>query len=407
MERAGQPAEDGLQSRVLVVAPGSNPARIQVPPGCTVVGCVGTAEAAASTIAALKPDVIVVDAAMYGRPGFTEMLNLAKAAFPSMKVENARAAQRPFDNPAIEPPCGDGRVTEAPAPRQAAARGLITVWSPKGGVGRTFLACNLAACVCGKEAHDVALVDLDLKWGDAAIHLGLNEGATILDALPYLDDAAVGSLRRYTLRDKRTGISILPAPGKPELSDLVSATQIKRAIALARKEFEFVFLDTPPDPPADLLGDLLEDSSAAVLVTTQDIACLRRVRLAMDMMNRLRTGAHRKTLIVVNQVSDATPTTVSHIESFLNTRVSGVLPVDRSAADSSIYEGVPLVAADPGHRLSRAIVAVAAQLCPDVDSGRTRGGHVSLAALKAVIQRRVTSGRPTGTVGQDTRHARS
>lgn len=396
---AGFPCAAEPRLKAVVVGPDSNRANIRVPPGLTVVGCVGSAEAVASIVPALKPDVVLVDEAMHGSPGFAEMLNLVKAAFPSVKVEIAEGGREPDHcGPTGSGNSGTGVVPASDQDRSGAS-GLITVWSPKGGAGTTFLACNLAACVCGKGSHGVALIDLDLKWGDAAIHLGVNDGHTILDALPYLDDAAVGSLRRYMAVNSRSGVNALLAPGKPELSELVSINQVRRAVSLAKKEYEFVFLDTPQDVALETLMDLLEDSSAIVVVTTQDVACLRRVRISLQMMSRLRAGVERKTIVVVNQASDAAPATVSHIESFLNTRVWSTLPADRLVADSSVYEGVPLVVSDPGHRLSRAIVSVASRLCPGLELEKARGGRISLSDVKALIHRRVASGKPAGTAG--------
>ncbi len=389
-----------VQPRALVVARESNLTGIVAPPGYAVLGSVGTAEAAASIIPVLKPDVILVDKDTAGLPGFTEMINLVRAAFPSIRVEPVdRRREGPGDMATVPSHNQQGALSPAVG-FQPGARGVIALWSPKGGVGRTFLVCNLAACVSTRGRHGVVLIDLDLKWGDAGVHLGVNDGTTILDALPYLDDAVPGSIRRFTVNDKRSGVSALLAPGRPELSDLVSPGQVKRAVTLAKADFEFVFVDSPADAGPDFLMETLEDSSTIIAVTTQDVAGLRRVKMGIDLAKKARGGTGHRFIIVVNQAFDSSPATVSHVESFLEARVSGVVPWDRPAVESSIYEGVPLVVSNPGHRVSRAIAGIAASLCPGIVIEPANNGNRFMSSIRSIVERRVRAGRRAGDAGE-------
>src|SRR6266540_5263196 len=119
---------------------------------------------------------------------------------------------------------------------------IITVFSAKGGCGKTFLATNLAVALAA-GGTEVALVDLDLHFGDVAIMLQLFPTHTIQDAARELElDAA--ALRSY-LTPHATGVWTLAAPTEPAIADTVSASAVAAVLRLLRSSFAYVVVDTP------------------------------------------------------------------------------------------------------------------------------------------------------------------
>ncbi|MCR4397402.1 MAG: hypothetical protein NUV93_00350 [Firmicutes bacterium] len=346
-----------------------------------VVGVVTSWEAATSVIPVLRPDVLLVDPSARCEAVASDMVKLIQAAFPSVKVEIARSGE------SLDRPGHDGEVT-VPAPSAGAhsCGGIVTVWSPKGGAGRTFIACNLAACVSARGGRRTVLVDLDLKSGDVGVHLNVRDAPTILDALPYVDDGSAAAVSRFAVLHKQSGISVLPAPGRPELSELVAPAQLRRLVAVAQSEYEYVILDTPADSASEVVYECIESAWKTVLVVTQDVACLRRTRVMMDVLEKLCAGAAAKTVVVLNLATESGPVNASSVESFLGIRVCGAIPEDRRAVERSVYDGIPIVLADPGAKVSKALGSVAGEVFPCCTGAQRRRPGLS-AALVSLLER--------------------
>src|SRR5215210_2685320 len=136
-----------------------------------------------------------------------------------------------------------GTVTEPEGP---STRGtLVTVFSAKGGCGKTTVATNLAAALADDGRREVCLVDLDLSFGDVAIALQLFPAHTIADAVPLassLDAQGLASL----LTPHSAGLTTLVAPLEPGHAESIPASLVTAILTLLREQFDYVVVDTPP-----------------------------------------------------------------------------------------------------------------------------------------------------------------
>jgi hypothetical protein len=121
---------------------------------------------------------------------------------------------------------------------------VITVFSPKGGVGKTTVAVNLAVALGGSGAARVCLVDLDLAFGDVAITLQLIPEHTIAEAVGAEEHLDFNLLE--TLLTRHENCSILAAPTHPEGKDRVSPALIRRVLRVLRRHFDYIIVDTSP-----------------------------------------------------------------------------------------------------------------------------------------------------------------
>jgi MinD-like ATPase involved in chromosome partitioning or flagellar assembly len=246
----------------------------------------------------------------------------------------------------------------------------VVVWSPKGGVGKTFLATNLACAAAIATGGRAGLLDLDLYSGDASVHLDLLDGPTITEMLPTLGDLRPEGLDRFTQRHGPSGLSVISSPRRPELSDLVTTEHVRAVLSLAGKRWALLYVDTPPDITSDIVGECIDAASKIVLVVTQDVATLKQSKLAVDIFGKL--GIPRETVVVVlNRASRESLMPVAKVQEFLGAEILGTIPDDRKAAERSVFEGKPAVLYGKTE-LADAIWQVAGKITPGLECPRTR-----------------------------------
>ena len=122
---------------------------------------------------------------------------------------------------------------------------VVTVFSPKGGTGKTVTATNLAASFAKNEKKRALLIDLDLQFGDAAIMLGVEPEKTIYDLVVAPGELDTEKLAGY-IDAPRVGLDVLPAPLRPEDAELVTEAKIARLLEVARESYDVIVVDTSP-----------------------------------------------------------------------------------------------------------------------------------------------------------------
>jgi pilus assembly protein CpaE len=199
------------------------------------------------------------------------------------RVENHRAeiaASAPPPPPAMPAPA---EVSAMPVPPGSSR--IITVISPKGGVGKTSISTNLAIGLAQGHPSSVVLVDLDLQFGDVASTLDLAPQSTIEHALRP-DAAADDLVLKTMLTVHANGFFVLCGADSPAANENVTGQQVKRLLDQLSKQFATVVVDTASGLDEATLA-ALEMTDDVVLVTTMDVACVRAVRKAADLLGEL------------------------------------------------------------------------------------------------------------------------
>jgi len=239
---------------------------------------------------------------------------------------------------------------------------VMTVFGPKGGVGKTFLAVNLAILSAKRGARKTLLVDLDLDSGDVAVHLDLPEGSSINDLLPYCSDIRPEVMPRFVSRHHAGALDVLMAPPRPELSEFVKVEHVSHLIEGARRIYQCIVIDTPPAADCDIVYECLEKSDSQLLVITQDLACLRQARTSLELMRRLGLNVNERTHVVLNQFSEKSILSVRKVREFLDFARVQTVSHDRDVVERSILDGAPIVLAAGGCQVGREICAIASQV---------------------------------------------
>jgi pilus assembly protein CpaE len=249
------------------------------------------------------------------------------------------------------------RKAAAAAASASGDRGkVVTVFSPKGGSGKTVLATNLAAATA-RSGVETLLVDLDLQFGDSALTLAVSPRATIADLAASQGDIDVDKLKAFVSTDSRTGLSLLPSPKRPEEADLVGAPQLAAVLEAARSGFGAVVIDTGPLFDAPMLA-ALDHTEQLLLVCNPEVTSLKNVRIGLETIDRLGFPRERVSL-VANRIGAAGAVARDDIEDALDTKIAFELP-DDPGVPAAINRALPVVLADEGGDFAQAATRVAA-----------------------------------------------
>lgn len=245
-------------------------------------------------------------------------------------VENAKQAQKRWQSV----------VANAVSAQNVDQTGsVITVISPKGGVGKTTVSTNIAVGLAKKAPNQVVLLDLDVQFGDVASALGLTPTHTLLDILKGPSKTDLLVLKSF-ITEHESGLRVIPAPLAPEEASQITADEITQLLNTLVQQFEYVVVDTSPGF-SDLTLAALEKSSDTVIVSELDVPSLRGVRKALDVMIALNlTGNTRK--IVLNNMGRIAGLKLSDARKLLSEPIAAEIPSSTKVMFST-NEGVPVL----------------------------------------------------------------
>ena len=270
-----------------------------------------------------------------------------------------------------------------PETTEQGAGEMVAFFGPKGGVGTTSLAVNTAVLLAGGGGPTpgtqpsaaavtparVLLIDFDLQFGQVSTHLNLTPRYDI--AFLASDEAALADadLARSYLTAHSSGLTVLPAPSRPEAESSITLEQLQRVIEVLRPSFDHILVDLGNrlDPRTMWL---LEQSNAHVLVLFPEIAALRSMSLLMAFLADT-TALKARTLIVINHVFPKELLKSRDVENLLRTKPAAEVPYAEVEMIRSVNEGIPLVIGRPAspaaaaiRRLAQAVIGVEQPAAP-------------------------------------------
>jgi pilus assembly protein CpaE len=236
---------------------------------------------------------------------------------------------------------------------------VVTVFSPKGGTGKTVTASNLGAALA-KQGKKTLLLDLDLQFGDAAIVMGIEPEKTIYDLVVAPGELDFEKLAGY-ITHHPCGLDILPAPLRPEDAELVTEPKITRLLEVARECYDIIIVDTSPFFHGPMLATLDRTDELLVLCGL-DVPTLKNVRLALQTLELLSFPTNR-IRFVLNRANTKVGLSKREVETALKVSISVEIPSDR-AVPVCVNQGNPAVLAQPGTDFSKSMTALAKTLVP-------------------------------------------
>jgi pilus assembly protein CpaE len=245
---------------------------------------------------------------------------------------------------------------------------LVTVFSAKGGVGKTTVSTNLAVAL-STMGHQVCLVDLDLASGDVAIAMQMFPHHSITDATAIVGEIGPDELRPL-LTSYSEHLSALLAPARPDPAEALVKKLVGTILVTLKKSFDYVIVDTPPAFDDQVL-QAFDESDLLLLVLTPDMPALKNLKITLDMVELLNHPRER-CRVVLNRAGANVGLTSRDIEKTLKSEIFAAIPAAHEVP-ASINRGEPIVTSIPRHPASQALLALARDT--DGAIARTRSGH--------------------------------
>lgn len=258
------------------------------------------------------------------------------------------------------------RVHASEEPAAAVAGGtVVTILGPKGGVGKTTLATNLAIAIRRRTQAGVALVDVDANFGDVAVVMGMSPERTVGDLMEAYDSGHVPALDPY-LSVHESGVRVLAARHTTEVSIQPPPEGVAALLRDLARRFDFVVADTP-GAFVPQVASALDEATTVLLVTSADISSIKDARLAVSTLCASGFDTDRLKL-VINHATSANSVTDQEIARAVGYDVFWSLPHDRAVPESTQH-GAPIVLSRPKAAMAQQVDALAAYFGGDVVDG--------------------------------------
>jgi pilus assembly protein CpaE len=255
-----------------------------------------------------------------------------------------------------------GAVTtraQAPTARVGTPGRLVSVFSTKGGVGKTCVAINVGAAMAKRSAEPIVLIDGDLQFGDVAVMLGLQAQNTVLDAAAAVQYGDLELAQTLASKDPATGLLVLPAPIESMPADALLPGEMVNICAAMQAIAGHVVIDLP-STFNDYVLAIIEASDDVLLVGSMDIPSIKNLKIGMQQLD-LQALAGPKLKLVLNHANAKVKLDVKEIERVLGMSANFPVP-DDLAVPISVNAGRPVVVDDPKAPVSRALDCIAESL---------------------------------------------
>jgi len=244
--------------------------------------------------------------------------------------------------------------------RDDSLRRIITVFSPKGGVGTTTVAVNVATSLASQMPGAVAILDLDFQFGQVATHLNITPRMTMAELAR--DDATLQDpgLLQSALDRHGSGLLVLGAPATPDAAANVSEATVTTLLATASTAFKIVVVDAGSSLDARAEAALAH-ATDLVIVVTPEFPALKAVHALSELLAS-SGGQVAETSYVLNEIFARELLRRRDIEEALGTHIALTIPYDAFAFLKSVNEGVPIVDGSPRSAAAEQLRRLAARL---------------------------------------------
>lgn len=348
-----------------------------------VLGEAENGEEAVTMTGKLKPDIILMDINMPIKDGIkaTEEISLS---YPESSViivsvqgeqEYLRKAMTAGARDFITKPfSGDDLINTVlktyeleqkrkeriiPKTQEEIKSKVITVFSTKGGVGKTTLVSNTAVAIARETGSKVAILDLDLQFGNIGVFLNVPVKNTIIDLVKESNEIDCKLIEEY-LVTHYSGVKILLSPVKPEYAEFITASHVEKIIKCLKENYHYIIIDTPNNLNEVTLTSL-DMADKILFVTGLDLPTIKNTKQGLEIMESLHYSKD-KLNIVVNRSNEQFGIKNKDFEDTVKYHIWASVPDDDQTVVTSINKGFPFVLTRSETKIAKSIIDLVHEL---------------------------------------------
>jgi pilus assembly protein CpaE len=231
---------------------------------------------------------------------------------------------------------------------------MICVLGPKGGTGKTLVSTNLSVSLA-LAGRKVALVDLDLQFGDIGLALGLRPDKTIHDLARSGGSLDADKLGAYLVKHE-SGLNVLMAPTRPDQASTVTVEFLRDVFTTLRSMCDYVIVDTPPGFTPEVIA-AIDLSSDVCIVGMLDSLSLKNTKLGLETLELMGYDPGHITL-VLNRSDTRVGITLEDVDAIIGRPPQVFIPSDRQIP-ISVNDGTPIVIQEERSEAARAFQKLA------------------------------------------------
>jgi pilus assembly protein CpaE len=244
---------------------------------------------------------------------------------------------------------------------------VVSIFSTKGGVGKSVIATNLAVALSKVTKKKIALVDLDLEFGNIAIMLNVSVKSTISDVVKDIAQVDKENINDF-LVPHFSGIKILPAPVKPEYAEYITSMHIENILTMLKEQYHYIIIDTGVSFGEATLS-ALDMSDKIIYVSTLDIPTIKNIKAGYDVMKSLNYQKE-KIEILINRASEQYGIKYADFENALKHEIRWYIPDDPNTIITSLNKGFPFVMKRTETKVADIIVEMAKEIADGTSKGK-------------------------------------
>lgn len=229
---------------------------------------------------------------------------------------------------------------------------IISVFSTKGGVGKSTLATNIATALSQRTEERVALIDFDLQFGDVSVMLNLYPERTVMELVKDIQSLDRELMEDYLMLHE-SGLRVLPAPSKPEYAEFVTGGNVQRILRTLKETYKYIIVDMAP-AFHDVNLSTLDLADSILLVTTLDLPTIKNVKSGLLVMKTLNYRED-KIKLVLNRYHRNFGISVSDLEKTAEKKITHIVPEDSRTVIDAVNRGKPFVLNSPNSSVSKSI----------------------------------------------------